>query len=76
MRARSWPTIPPDPPPSPPSSLPPALAERVERARISKQAAQNAFRFSLLRCTLAGRWAPMGWSPSYPLPRKLVVFRP
>ena len=27
------------------------FAERVTRARVARQAAQNAFRFSFLRCT-------------------------
>ncbi|HAM54915.1 MAG TPA: hypothetical protein DCQ64_05730 [Candidatus Rokubacteria bacterium] len=54
----------------------PEFAERVAAARISRQAAQNAFRFSFLRCTYAGRWVAADWNPSHPLPRKLAGFRP
>jgi len=52
------------------------FAERVTRARVARQAAQNAFRFSFLRCTYAGRWVAADWNPSHPLPRKLAGFRP
>ena len=53
----------------------PAFAERVASAKEARERARQAFRLSFLRCALAGRWASMGWSPAYPLYRKLVGFR-